>query len=215
IGSDRWPLELSSKSTTGLIAAFIVGSSQTQVATAVNMIKSNPNIMPQLKILSITIRSQAYSISSPSGGTGSSSTTENTAGNTNTIGLIVGLVVGIVGGLILLIGIILGLNAYKHKHERVFSKRDDMVNLNELLTFHNDHDPIIQTETKDKKNFKILKNEPPTALQLHPSSIQLHPSIEHDGSDIPPGALTTTPLDYTIPHDGHNDGTMMPEVERM
>ncbi|CAF3925163.1 unnamed protein product [Rotaria sp. Silwood2] len=215
IGSDRWPLELSSKSTTGLIAAFIVGSSQTQVATAVNMIKSNPNIMPQLKILSITIRSQAYSISSPSGGTGSSSTTENTAGNTNTIGLIVGLVVGIVGGLILLIGIILGLKAYKDKHERVFSKRDDMVNLNELLTFHNDHDPIIQTETKDKKNFKILKNEPPTALQLHPSHIQLHPSIEHVESDIPPGALTTTPLDYTIPHDGHNDGTMMPEVEKM
>ncbi|CAF3703315.1 unnamed protein product [Rotaria sp. Silwood1] len=210
IGSDRWPPALSSRSTSGLIAAFIVGSSHTEVANAVNVTMSNPNAIPELKTLSITIRYQAYDISSAP--TDNNPTNGNNAEGSN-VGLIVGLVVGIIGGLAVLAGVIFGLKAYQHKHERVRSQRDNMVNFHELLAVHNDHDQIIPTETKGKK-VKILKNKSPTVLQLHPSHIQLHPPLAHVESDLPPGALCVTSLDDAIMHDIHHDENMMPEVER-
>ncbi|CAF3380385.1 unnamed protein product [Rotaria socialis] len=211
IGDGGWPFVSSRASSSSVvIAAFLPGSPDASVAQAVNATQLDPNAIPDLKSLSITVRSKSYSISSSSSSTTLS--TQNNTENTN-VGLIVGLVVGIVCGLALLFGIVVAVKVYENKYGGISADRNETVNLRDFSIVHNEHDSITPPQTKGKRQSRIIKL-PPISPQ-HLSNYGVYPPMKHDKSDHLPGALFITSLEDEITHEVHDDPTDLPIVERM
>jgi len=208
-----------------IVAAFLTGTSADKIANAVNVTRSNPDIIPGLKAVGINIISRVYNITSsprssgsssssgPNSNSGSPTSTTETKSSPPNVGLIVGLTVGLVGGLALVVGAFFALKAYDNKLGKA------SINAGYQMADLQERQPVVQTgpeviETPKPRPIsqsKRVHRLPPIAVPPQPTLQP--PQVNPDHSHNPSGAMMHTPLEVTHMPEPLDETHAMPEVQ--